>query len=73
MKTRILSLAHVGAFALLFALVFGLALAWSSPTTLAAEAPPPKQEGVAYVSWWFDQYDSGGSDQSLGKLGFIKK
>ncbi len=68
MKTKILSLAHVAALVLLFALVFGLALAWSGPKTLAAQTPDPKQEGVAYVSWWFDQYASSGSDESLAKL-----
>ncbi len=68
MKTRVLSLAHVTTLVLLFGLVFGLGLAWSGPKTLSAQAPPPKQEGIAYVSWWFDQYASGGSDESLAKL-----
>lgn len=68
MKTKIWPLAHVTALALLFALVFGLALVGSSPKMLAAQEPEPKQEGMAYVSWWYDQYASAGSDESLAKL-----
>ncbi|HQE91566.1 MAG TPA: hypothetical protein PLH19_01525 [Anaerolineae bacterium] len=68
MKTKILSLAHVAVLTLLFALVFGLALAWSGPQNIVAQEPAPKQEGIAYVSWWFDQYESTASDESLSKL-----
>lgn len=68
MKVKFWPLAHVTVLVLLFALVFGLALAWSGPRMLAAQEPEPKQEGIAYVSWWFDQYASAGSDQSLEKL-----
>ncbi len=28
----------------------------------------PKEEGIAYVSWWHGQYSSTGSDESLAKL-----
>ncbi|HOT90165.1 MAG TPA: hypothetical protein PLJ78_02275 [Anaerolineae bacterium] len=68
MKTKLWSLAHVAGWVLLFALIFGLVLTWSTPKNVAAQEPAPKQEGIAYVSWWFDQYASGGSDQSLAKL-----
>ena len=68
MRIKLWPLAHVAAFVLLFALVFGLALAYSTPEKLAAQEPEPKQEGIAYVSWWFDQYESSGSDESLAKL-----
>ncbi len=68
MKTKIWPLAHVTVVVVLFALVFGLALAWSGPKTLAAQEPAPKQGGIAYVSWWHDQYASAGSDESLTKL-----
>lgn len=68
MKTKIWPLAHVTLLVVVFALAFGLALAWSGPRMLAAQEPAPKQEGIAYVSWWFDQYASPSSDQSLVKL-----
>lgn len=68
MRTKFWPLAHVTILVVLFALVFGLALAWSGPKTLAAQEPAPKQEGIAYVSWWFDQYASTSSDESLAKL-----
>ena len=67
-RIKIWPLAHVTALVLLFALVFGLALTWSGPKALAAQEPEPKQEGIAYVSWWHDQYASAGSDESLAKL-----
>ncbi|MBN2392007.1 MAG: hypothetical protein JXR84_14865 [Anaerolineae bacterium] len=68
MRVKFWPLAHVTVFVLLFALVFGLALACSNPKKLAAQEPEPKQEGIAYVSWWFDQYESSSSDESLTKL-----
>jgi hypothetical protein len=68
MRTKIWPLAHVTVLVLLFALLFGLALAWSSPKTLAAQEPAPKLEGVAYTSWWHGEYLSTGSDQTLAKI-----
>ncbi|MGC9395498.1 MAG: glycoside hydrolase family 113 [Anaerolineae bacterium] len=68
MRIKIWPLAHVTVFVVLFALVFGLALACSNPKMLAAQEPEPKLEGGAYTSWWHGEYSSANSDQTLAKI-----
>lgn len=68
MKIKRLSVIRTAALILSFALLLGLVLLMAGSRDLAAQAPSPKQEGIAYVSWWHGQYESDASDQSLAKL-----
>lgn len=68
MSSRVGSVMNVLALAVLLMAALGVALLLSGGEDLAAQAPMEKQEGIAYVSWWYDQYESSTSDASLAEL-----
>jgi len=67
MKSKFFSFAWVTLVVAGLALAVGLILN-GSPTAVMAQAPDPKQEGIAFTSWWHDEYLSSGSDETLVKI-----